>query len=242
MGISKLANARAAGALLMVLWVSAALAAVGFSLANTVRGETERTATRSRQPAQLLPGRRRRAARHGRAALDRPLPQRAGAFPRAPPSSLYDFPSRRGPPGDHPGAGEAERQYRARPMELYRLLLALGEREDSAREIAAAIDDWRRPGASGQVRLVLYGARLRLFEPPHASFQEIEELLLMKGVTPDLFYGTYAPSDTVDGAATRPGPRLVPRGGLMDCLSVYGTRRPGRRQYRRARRSGRRRA
>src|SRR5436309_1899188 len=33
------------GALLMVLWVSAALAAIGFSLATTVRGETERTAT-----------------------------------------------------------------------------------------------------------------------------------------------------------------------------------------------------
>src|SRR6516225_6205695 len=32
-------------ALLAVLWVSAALAAIGFSLASTVRSETERTAT-----------------------------------------------------------------------------------------------------------------------------------------------------------------------------------------------------
>src|SRR4051812_36573660 len=32
-------------ALLMVLWVSAALAAISFSLASTVRGETERTGT-----------------------------------------------------------------------------------------------------------------------------------------------------------------------------------------------------
>ena len=29
----------------MVLWISAALAAVSFSLANTVRGETDRTST-----------------------------------------------------------------------------------------------------------------------------------------------------------------------------------------------------
>src|SRR5438034_808286 len=36
---------RRGGALLMVLWVSAALAAIGFSVASTVRGETERTAT-----------------------------------------------------------------------------------------------------------------------------------------------------------------------------------------------------
>src|ERR1051325_8840345 len=33
------------GALLMVLWVSAALAAISFSLASTVRGEAERTGT-----------------------------------------------------------------------------------------------------------------------------------------------------------------------------------------------------
>src|SRR5215208_5559911 len=33
------------GALLMVLWVSAALSAIGFSLASTVRGEVERTGT-----------------------------------------------------------------------------------------------------------------------------------------------------------------------------------------------------
>src|SRR5579883_2118276 len=32
-------------ALLAVLWVSAALAAIGFSLATTVRGETDRTST-----------------------------------------------------------------------------------------------------------------------------------------------------------------------------------------------------
>jgi hypothetical protein len=39
-------NRRSRGsALLMVLWVFAALAAVGFSLANTGRGEAERTAT-----------------------------------------------------------------------------------------------------------------------------------------------------------------------------------------------------
>src|SRR5947209_18906693 len=36
---------RSGSALLMVLWVSAALAAVGFSLASTVRGEAERAST-----------------------------------------------------------------------------------------------------------------------------------------------------------------------------------------------------
>jgi hypothetical protein len=41
-------------------------------------------------------------------------------------------------------------------------------------------------------------------------------LLLVKGVTPDIFYGTYAPQGEQDG-----GPRLVPRAGLVDCLTVY---------------------
>src|SRR5438270_4807970 len=38
-------NSRRGSALLTVLWISAALAAVAFSLANTVRGETDRTST-----------------------------------------------------------------------------------------------------------------------------------------------------------------------------------------------------
>src|SRR5580700_6916792 len=36
---------RRGSALLTVMWLSAALAAIGFSLAGTVRGETERTST-----------------------------------------------------------------------------------------------------------------------------------------------------------------------------------------------------
>ena len=41
----------------------------------------------------------------------------------------------------------------------------------------------------------------------------------MRGVTPELFYGTYVPAESGDGGA-----RLVRRGGLVDCLSVYGSR------------------
>jgi hypothetical protein len=66
-----------------------------------------------------------------------------------------------------------------------------------------------------------YSARTPSFVPPHASFQEIEELLQVKGVTPDIFYGTYVP-----GAPQSPGgpASLVRRPGLADCLSVYGAR------------------
>ena len=44
-GASSSSKRSRGGALLMVLWVSAALSAIAFSMASTVRGETERTAT-----------------------------------------------------------------------------------------------------------------------------------------------------------------------------------------------------
>jgi general secretion pathway protein K len=107
------------------------------------------------------------------------------------------------------------------PAELYRLGVALGLDPDRARQIAAAIDEWRSP-ALGLTGLDSYYLSLTpSFRPPHASFQEIEELLLVRGVTPDIYYGTYAP-------AAEPGaedaPRLMPRPGLANCLSVFRSR------------------
>ena len=52
------------------------------------------------------------------------------------------------------------------------------------------------------------------FRSRHASFQEIEELLLVRGMTPEYFYGNYAADS--DG-------RLYARGGLRDCLSPWGS-------------------
>jgi general secretion pathway protein K len=55
------------------------------------------------------------------------------------------------------------------------------------------------------------------FRARHASLQEIEELLLVRGVTPDLFYGGY--TRNAEG-------NLIPHDGLRDCLSVYGSTGP----------------
>jgi general secretion pathway protein K len=109
----------------------------------------------------------------------------------------------------------------AAPDDLYRLMLALGQPEGRAREIVQAIDDWRRPGPGTFDSF--YAAQTPSFRSPHASFQEIEELLLVRGVTPDLFYGTYVPAETLE-TANPAGPRLIGRPGLIDCLSVYGSR------------------
>jgi general secretion pathway protein K len=109
----------------------------------------------------------------------------------------------------------------APPAELYRLGIALGLDPDRAHDIASAIDEWRSP-ALGFTGLDAYYLSLTpSFRPPHASFQEIEELLLVKGVTPDIYYGSYAP--TAEPGAPD-APRLMPRAGLANCLSVFGSR------------------
>jgi general secretion pathway protein K len=43
----------------------------------------------------------------------------------------------------------------------------------------------------------------------------------VRGVTPDIFYGTYVP---VQGTPAQGESGLVRRSGLVDCLSVYGSR------------------
>jgi len=89
-----------------------------------------------------------------------------------------------------------------------RLLLALGVPEDRAGEIVAAILDWRSPVPLGQQGPFdgFYLAQSPSFLARHTSFQESEELLLIRGITPDLYYGT-----SLDGS----------RAGLRDCVSPY---------------------
>jgi len=104
-------------------------------------------------------------------------------------------------------------------QDLERLLQALGVEPEHAREIAAAVDDWRRPAAPGGSFDAYYLSLVPSFRARHASLEEIEELLLVKGVTPDIYHGTYLPSGGEPGS-----PRLIARGGLKDCLSVFGAK------------------
>ena len=67
------------------------------------------------------------------------------------------------------------------------------------RRLAAAGRDGRR------FRRRFYAPQVPSFRAPHASFQEIEELLLVKGVTPDIFYGTYVPGRRTRRSGAAPG-------------------------------------
>jgi general secretion pathway protein K len=99
--------------------------------------------------------------------------------------------------------------------DLTRLITAVSGDPARAAQVTAGIMGWRGGGASGTS--VAAGSDSQAsgstFQPRGASFEEIEELLLVQGMTPELFYGNYAAE----------GDRLSPRGGLRDSLSVWGS-------------------
>jgi len=207
-------------ALLTVLWLSAALAAIALSLSTTVRGETDRTSTSidGLRSYYLAVGAVERAYIEllwsvTLPADQRPIPQGASFID-------YAFPTGAAHVEIVPETSKFDVNTIA-IQDLYRLAMALGLDPDRAHEIAAAIDDWRKPIVQGSPFDPFYLSQVPSFRARHASIEEIEELLLVKGVTPEIFYGTYVPAPVVEGST---GPRLIPQGGLVDCLSVYGSK------------------
>ncbi|MCU1326732.1 MAG: hypothetical protein JWN34_2102 [Bryobacterales bacterium] len=193
-------SAQRGSALLTVLWLTAALAAIGVAVAHNVRGETERAGTNVEDVKAVL------LARGG---IDRALLYRQwGGDYYKPGMTAFDFTFPSGqvrvemiPETSRLGLNNSP------PEELLRLLIALGEPEDRASETAAAIVDWRTPVSPQRPGLFdgYYLTRVPSFLPAHTSFRETEELLLVHGITPDLYYGT-----SLDGS----------KAGLRDCISA----------------------
>ena len=205
-------------ALLLVLWLTAALSAIAFTLANTVRAEIERSST----GADGL-----KAYYLAEGAIDQLL-----VYIEAGPALVGSDGKPRFQAGqthvlqfDYP-TGVVRAEYipensklnvnTAPPLELTNLLVALGVDPIQAPAIVAGINDWRSgtPGGSFTEWDQYYLSLTPSFRARHASLQEIEELLLVRGITPDLFYGRY----TRDAEG-----RFIPHNGLRDCLSVYGS-------------------
>ncbi len=200
------------------MWLSAALAAIGFSLAGTVRGETERTATEldSIRSYYLASGGVERASIE---LLWSVLYPNQRLIPRGSTAINYTFDTGVAHVEFLPEAGKLDVN-RIPVAELNRLLVALGNEPERARELAMNIVAWRTPGSENGGLAVPIDPLASSFQTPHTSFQGIEEMLAVKGVTPEIFYGTYvpAPADAPAGA-----PRLQARPGLVDCLSVFGS-------------------
>jgi len=214
-----------------VLWLAAALSAIALTIANTVRGETERSSTDAdglkayylatgaidrmllfmEKPSsgQSNSG---RAGRRGASAQD---PKHTAITPEATRVLLLDFPTGVVTGEIIPETSKLDVN-KANAKELLNLLLALGEDPAQAELTLAGILDWRGSSRGGSLTEFdqYYLSLTPSFQARHASLEEIEELLLVRGVTPDLFYGSY--TRNAQG-------QLVPHAGLRDCLTVYGS-------------------
>ena len=206
-------------ALLAVLWLSAVLSAIAFTVAATVRGETERTATEkdSVRAGYLASGAIHRALLYIEWGPSYVNPDGSPRYFRNPmPHLSFQFPSGSATVDIIPETAKLNVNT-TRPEELTALLAALGADPNKIGAIVAGILDWRTasPGGSFTEFDQRYLAGPSSFRARHASLEEIEEILLIPGVTPDLFYGSYVRD--AEG-------RLAPRPGLRDCVSVWGSR------------------
>jgi general secretion pathway protein K len=201
---------------LTVLWLVAALSAIAFSVASTVRTETERTSTHIEQV---------KAYYLATGALDRAV------------LWMYWGPAARRPDGTsmfyEPGMSVLNMNFPtgianveiipessrlnvnvATPPELGKLFIAMGIPPERTQMLVESIVD-ARTGSPGMPSPLdqFYLSVSPTFRPRHASFEQIEELMYVRGVTPDLFHGTWV---------RNPAGVLVRLPGLKDCLTVYG--------------------
>lgn len=214
-------NNQRGAALLAVLWLSAALTAIAFTLATTVRGETERTTTavEGTKAYYLATGSLERAILHIEWGSGYRYPDGSPRFYEQGMTQMhFEYPTGVTDVEIIPEAAKLNINS-SKPEEINSLLLNLGVNPERASLITAAIVDWRsNTGGDGPSPFDEYYLSQRpSFRPRHASFEEIEELLSVRGVTPDLFYGQYVRDDQG---------RLRATGGLRDCLSVYSSPAP----------------
>ena len=196
-----------------VLWMSAALAAIALSLSSTVRSETDRATTNSEGL---------RAWYLATGSVERGIQWMmwGEGYRNQDGSPKFWEPNRSRMPMTYP-SGDAVVEMipessklnvnTASFDDLQRLITILTADPGRGGAIAEAIVAWRSSGGQPS-----FGPA-PTFQARHASLQEIEELLAVPGVTPELFYGSF----TADAAA-----RSYPRDGLKDCLSVWGSQGP----------------
>ncbi len=206
-----MSTSRRGSALLTVLWLTAALSAIGLAVASQVRGETERASTGVDETKSYFAARGaiERAALH---ILWRGFTDTAGHslyYQQGQNTMALDFPAAQAVVEIIPETSKLNLNT-TRPEDILRLIAALGVPIDRATAITSAIVDWRTPVDPLHPSQfdAFYLAQSPSFLPTHASYRENEELLLTQGVTPGLYYG-----NSLDNS----------RPGLRDCLSIYGS-------------------
>ena len=199
-------GSRRGGALLAVLWLTAALSAIVRTVALTTRTEVERAGTNldAAQAYYLAAGSIERFM------LQLRWPQTGGApnplvFQRGQSRMRWDYPSGVVDLEVSDEGGKISVMSAPAPL-LARLFVLLGVPPDRAGAIAGGIVA-RREAAINSGNASSFSAR-------GASLQQLEDILTVPGMTPDIFYGWWE---------RNPAGRLLERGGVMRHL----TARPG---------------
>jgi general secretion pathway protein K len=190
-------------ALLAVLWLSAALAAIAFSVADTVRAEAERGITNqdgmrayflARGAVERMLFTLRTPDPSGMTFEERFRVQRRFYFREVTGDVIVEMVSEKGKV--HPRM--------LSPDLLQRLLILFGEAPETASAIAQQAFNPQISSANPT------------FLASIASIENVEELLLVPGITPEILYGRYR---------RLPDGSLVNAGGLVDCVSPHGSQR-----------------
>jgi general secretion pathway protein K len=211
-------------ALLTVLWLSAALAAIAFSVSSSVRAETDRVeaASNGLRAWYLATGAVERGMQwmawgdsvrnqdgtarfwqYDASRMNMSFPSGSAVVEMIPESSKLNI--------NEAGVDD-----------LTKVITAVGGDAGKAREIAGAILDWRGGSQGTSPNDQYYFGINPTFRARHASFEDIEELLFVRGMTPELFYGNFVADNPIDGSRGA----LYATGGLRDCLSVWGSMGP----------------
>ena len=199
-------RSRRGGALLAVLWLSAALSAIVFTLATTVRAELERagTALDAARAYYLAQGAIERFLFHlSWSQFADPRGEQVGVFRPGQRRLRWELPE-----GvvDLEVVGESGKLnvYSAPPVTLARLFVALGVDEGRAAQIAAGIVARRQAPQTN----LSPGSSFSSYWP---SFLQLEDLLTVSGMTPEIYYGWWERD---------PEGRLVERGGASRHLTL----------------------
>jgi general secretion pathway protein K len=218
-GFNARPSSQRGSALVAVLWLSAAVSVIALALAAQVRNESERASaySQSLRAYYLATGSIQRAFLWMQWGPSSRQPDGSPMFYKPPaPRMLFSYPDGVAVVEVIPESAKLSLNA-AKPEELATLMLALGAPPQRAQLLSAAILDWRS-GSSGSGATgngagpfdAVYSASS--FLAPHASFKQLEELLLVRGMTTDLFYGHFGPNATGE---------MVYYPGLRDCVTTY---------------------
>lgn len=199
--------------LIAVVWAVFILAAMAFALSALVRGGGEELhARKERLQAYYVA---RGAIYRAISMVKQPMLPNGDPRPFRPGQSRIEWDDA----GDHIAVDVIDESGKldlngAPPEMLERLFLNLGMDFKSAHALVAAIQDWRDVDDDTRMdgaESLYYLSLPQPYRPANQDFKSVDELLLVRGVTPSMLYGGYQ---------VRPDGNVERRLGLIDCLTV----------------------